>query len=192
MWTVMMAAMMLPSIAPVLLLYAATVRGSEPDARASSPTYALALGYLTMWALFSVGATVLQRVLTRALLLSSMMTLSSRAAAAAVLIGAGAYQLTPLKRSCLLACQSPLTFLMNKWRTGVAGAFRMGVEHGTYCLGCCWALMLLLFVGGVMNILVIAALAAFVLAEKLGWLGPRGARVTGVFLMASGLWIALR
>jgi predicted metal-binding membrane protein len=192
MWIAMMAAMMLPSAAPALLLYAAAVRRSEPHARASSQTYALAAGYLTVWALFSIGATVLQRVLTRQLLLSNMMALSSSTAGAVVLFVAGAYQLTPLKRACLHTCQSPLTFLMRKWRTGLAGAFRMGFEHGAYCLGCCWALMLLLFVGGVMNLLVIGALAAFVVAEKLGWLGPEGARVTGGFLIAIGVWIAVR
>jgi len=192
MWTVMMVAMMLPSIAPVLLLYAAAVRGGGADADARSQTYALALGYLTMWAVFSVGATVLQRVLTRQLLLSNMMVLSSSTAGAVLLFVAGAYQVTPLKRTCLHACQSPLAFLMRRWRSGLTGAFRMGLEHGAYCLGCCWALMLLLFVGGVMNLLVIGVLAAFVVAEKLGWLGPRGARVTGAFLIAIGVWTALR
>lgn len=191
MWVVMMAAMMLPSATPALLLYAAAVRRSEPHARARSQTYALVLGYLTIWALFSGAATLLQRVLTRQMLLSNMMALSSSTAAAIFLVVAGAYQLTPLKRACLHTCQSPLTFLMRTWRPGMIGAFRMGLEHGVYCLGCCWALMLLLFVGGVMNLLVIGALAAFVVAEKLGWLGTQAARVTGVILMAIGVWIAL-
>ena len=192
MWIVMMAAMMLPSIAPVLLLYGGTVRGGESPARAAGQTYALTLGYLTIWAVFSVGATVLQRVLARELLLSSMMVLSSRPASAGLLFVAGAYQLTPWKRACLQTCQSPLTFLMHKWRSGVGGAFRMGIEHGAYCLGCCWALMLLLFVGGVMNLFAIAAIAAFVVAEKLGWLGLQGTRITGACLIAAGAWMALR
>ena len=105
---------------------------------------------------------------------------------------AGAYQLTPLKHVCLRTCQSPLGFLMTRWRTGSSGAFRLGLEHGAYCVGCCWALMLLLFVGGVMNLTVIAALTVFVAVEKLVPLGLHGARISGVLLMAAGFWMIVR
>jgi predicted metal-binding membrane protein len=105
---------------------------------------------------------------------------------------AGVYQLTPLKRACLRQCQSPLGFLISRWRGGTAGAFRMGLEHGAYCVGCCWALMLLLFAGGVMNLVVIAALTVFVAFEKLAPLGVNGARVSGALLLVAGTWVLAR
>jgi len=102
------------------------------------------------------------------------------------------FQLTPIKHSCLRTCQSPLGFLMSRWRAGLSGAFMMGIEHGAYCVGCCWALMLLLFVGGVMNLTVIAALTAFVAFEKLAPLGMHGARISGLLLIAAGFWMLVR
>ena len=108
---------------------------------------------------------------------------------AALLFIAGIYQLTPIKQACLRACQSPLGFLVSRWRDGWSGALRMGIEHGAFCVGCCWALMLLLFAGGVMNLAVILALTAFVAFEKLAPLGPHGARVSGALLSAAGLWM---
>ena len=152
----------------------------------------MAAGYLTIWALFSVLATVAQRILVERLLLSPMMEMTSAAAGATVLILAGVYQLTPLKDSCLRACQSPLGFLMRRWRDGSRGAFRMGLEHGLYCLGCCWAMMLLLFVGGVMNLAVIGGLTAFVAVEKMRLLGRQGARISGIVLVVVGLWMFTR
>jgi predicted metal-binding membrane protein len=119
-----------------------------------------------------------------------MMT-TSQAVGAGLLIVAGVYQLTPLKLACLQKCQSPLSVMMHRWRSGVAGAFRMGIDHGAYCLGCCWALMLLLFAGGVMNLAVILALTAFVAFEKVGPFGAHGARVSGVLLIAAGTWMLL-
>ncbi len=139
--------------------------------------------------LFSLGATALQRMLTEMLLLSPMMEASSSRVSAALLFIAGIYQLTPIKQACLRACQSPLGFLVSRWRDGWSGALRMGIEHGAFCVGCCWALMLLLFAGGVMNLAVILALTAFVAFEKLVPLGPHGARVSGVLLLAAGLWM---
>ena len=124
--------------------------------------------------------------------MSPMMTLTSPRAGAALLVVAGVYQITPLKHACLRRCQSPLGFLMHHWRTGAGGAFRMGFEHGAYCLGCCWALMLLLFVGGVMNLAVIAALTAFVAFEKLSPFGAQTARVSGGLLIALGAWMLTR
>ncbi len=191
MWAVMMAGMMLPSAAPTVLLYGLAARRRSHGASATVQIYAIAIGYLVVWSGFSVLATVLQRVLAESQILSPMMELASRQAGAALLLVAGAYQLTPLKQACLQTCQSPLGFLMRRWRAGAAGAFRMGIEHGAYCLGCCWALMLLLFVGGVMNLIVIAALTVFVAFEKLGPFGAQGARVSGALLMAVGLWMAL-
>ena len=109
-----------------------------------------------------------------------------------VLLIAGVYQLTPIKRACLHTCRSPFVFLMSRWRTGLAGAFRMGLEHGALCVGCCWALMLLLFAGGVMNLTVIAALTALVAFEKLTPLGAKGAQISGVLLVAAALWMLVR
>ena len=191
MWAVMMTGMMLPSAAPAILMFGLAARRRH-SRQAAGLIYALAAGYLTIWALFSVLATVAQRILGERLLLSPMMEMTSAAAGATVLILAGAYQLTPLKDSCLRACQSPLGFLMRRWRDGSRGAFRMGLEHGLYCLGCCWALMLLLFVGGVMNLAVIGGLTAFVAVEKLRLLGRQGARISGIVLVVFGLWMFTR
>ena len=109
-----------------------------------------------------------------------------------MLILAGIYQLTPLKRACLRACQSPLGFLMSRWRNGSSGAFRLGLEHGAYCVGCCWALMLLLFAGGVMNLLVIVGLTAWVAVEKFAPFSRRGAEVSGAVMIALGSWMLMR
>jgi predicted metal-binding membrane protein len=180
MWAVMMTAMMLPSAVPTIVLV---------GGRAAS---FVTLGYLATWAAFSVGATLLQWQLMRWRILTPMMEVSSVRAGAALLAIAGVYQWTPLKRACLTTCQSPMAFLMRRWRSGRAGAFRMGVEHGAYCVGCCWALMLLLFAGGVMNLTVIAALTAFVAFEKLAPLGAWSARVSGMLLLGVAAWLALR
>ena len=191
MWAVMMVGMMLPSASPLLLMYGRVARRSV-QAVAALHIYALAAGYLAIWAVFSLGATAVQRWLAWLLLVSPMMETTSATVGAALLILAGGYQLTPLKRVCLRTCQSPLGFLVSHWRTGAAGAFRMGLEHGAYCVGCCWALMLLLFVGGVMNLAVILALTVFVAFEKLAPFGMQSAWISGVSLVAAGLWILVR
>jgi predicted metal-binding membrane protein len=191
MWAVMMAAMMLPSATPVLLLYGGAARRRDGAAGAQR-IYALAFGYVTAWALFSVAATVLQRVLAEQWVLSPMMEMTTSRASAAFLAIVGIYQLTPLKRACLGVCQSPLGFLMRRWHAGAAGAFRMGIEHGGYCVGCCWGLMLLLFVGGVMNLTVILALTALVALEKLTPIGLHVARVSGVLFLGMAVWMMLR
>ncbi|HEX4997521.1 MAG TPA: DUF2182 domain-containing protein [Terriglobia bacterium] len=191
MWAVMMTAMMLPSASPMLLLYGAIGRRSPITSPAGS-IYALAAGYLTVWTVFSLAATALQRALSNLLLMSSMMETASSTLGATFLLIAGIYQWTPIKYACLRTCQSPLGFLMGRWRAGLPGAFRMGLDHGLYCVGCCWALMLLLFVGGVMNLAVIAALTAFVAFEKLGPFGLNGARISGALLILSGLWFLAR
>jgi predicted metal-binding membrane protein len=191
MWAVMMTGMMLPSASPMLLLYGAIARRSS-QASAGRRIYAFAAGYLIVWTVFSLGATALQRVLAAVLLVSSMMETTSPAVGATLLLIAGLYQLTPLKLACLRTCQSPLGFLMSRWRNGLSGAFHMGLQHGTYCVGCCWAMMLLLFVGGVMNLAVIAALTAFVAFEKLAPFGVHGARISGVLLIIAGFWMIVR
>jgi predicted metal-binding membrane protein len=193
MWAVMMIGMMLPSATPMLLTYGFVARRSAAEASAASrQIYALAGGYLAVWALFSLGATALQRLLATQLVVSSMMEVTSSAVGATLLLIAGIYQLTPLKLACLRSCQSPFGFLMSHWRIGPTGAFRMGFEHGVLCVGCCWALMLLLFAGGVMNLAVIAALTAFVAIEKLTPFGTQGARIAGMLLIAAGLWMLVR
>ena len=194
MWAVMMAGMMLPSASPLLLLYGAAARrtGRGSGAGAWRQIYALATGYIVIWAIFSASATAAQRILSRLLIVSPMMTVTSRAATVAMLALAGLYQLTPLKRACLHACRSPLSFMMHRWRAGSIGAFRMGVDHGIYCVGCCWALMLLLFVGGVMNLTVIVALTVFVAIEKLLPIGAAAARVSGAALIAAAAWMLVR
>jgi predicted metal-binding membrane protein len=191
MWAVMMTGMMLPSASPVLLLYGVIARRSVQQS-AAPQIYALAAGYLVVWTIFSLGATALQRALAALLLVSPMMEITNPAGGAMLLLIAGVYQLTPIKHACLRTCQSPLGFVMSRWRNGLSGAFGMGLRHGTYCVGCCWALMLLLFVGGVMNLAVIAALTAFVAFEKLAPFGVHGARVSGVLLIAAGIWMIAR
>lgn len=192
MWAVMMAGMMLPAAAPTLLLHVGAARAQDPATGAGARVTALAGGYLMVWALFSAGATLLQWLLATRGLLSPMMEPARPVLGAALLALAGVYQLTPLKHACLRACRSPLAFLLGRQRPGWRGAFRLGISHGVYCLGCCWALMLLLFAGGVMNLAVIAALTGWVLVEKLLPFGDWGARVSGVLLIATAGWLLLR
>lgn len=185
MWSVMMVGMMTPSAAPVVLLFAAMRRGSGAP-RIPGGVFAFVAGYLLVWVFFSAGAALAQWALHQAALLSPMMTTSSAWLGAAILIAAGVYQLSPVKGTCLTHCRSPLGFLMSHWREGTAGALRMGIAHGTYCLGCCWALMCVLFVVGVMNLMWVAAMAIFVLIEKVGPWGTRVARAAGVAMIAAG------
>jgi predicted metal-binding membrane protein len=188
MWVVMMAGMMLPSAAPALLIYAAVVRKSPVGARARAQVHAFGAGYLLVWTAFSLVATVLQRLLARWLLLSPMMDLPDRRLGGALLILAGLYQFTPYKRACLRHCRAPAEFLTSHWRTGISGGFYLGWLHGFYCFGCCWALMLLLFVGGVMNLWWIAGLTFFVLLEKVAPFGGPGGRFFSLPLIALGAW----
>lgn len=183
MWVVMMMAMMLPAAAPMILLYTVIARKRHVGVAAPG---AFALGYIAVWSLFSVLAVTLQFGLEKASLLSSMMEMTSVVLAGVVLIAAGIYQWLPLKQACLQRCRSPLDFVLMHWREGRGGAFRMGVQHGMYCVGCCWGLMLLLFVGGIMNLAWIAALAFFVLLEKVTPMGSWLARVAGVLLIGWG------
>lgn len=192
MWLVMMCGMMLPSAAPTLLIYAAVVRRSAVGAAAVPRVYSFAAGYLAIWTGFSLLATVVQRLLADRLWLSPMMELESPVLGGGLLIAAGLYQLTPLKQRCLTSCQSPASFISRHWRSGRGGAWWMGLEHGLYCLGCCWVLMLLLFVGGVMNLVWIAAITIFVLIERVRPLALRGGLLSGIPLIAAGGWLLAR
>ena len=180
MWWVMMAAMMLPSAAPAILLYAnvRTMRGSDSPIAA---TWVFLSGYLALWLLFSIAAAIAQRLLT-----GPSMALDSRPGEAAVLIAAGLYQLSPLKGACLRQCRAPAQFISRHWRPGWTGALRLGLLHGAYCVGCCWLLMALLFVGGVMNLLYVVAIALLVAIEKLAPRGKWIGQVTGLALIVWG------
>jgi len=190
MWWIMMVAMMLPSAAPTILLYTKAAAG---DRRAGRPaTESFLLGYLLSWGGFSLFATLLQMVLERSGLLVQMhMTLNSHRLSAGVLIAAGLYQLSPLKETCLRHCRSPAHFLTRHYRAGASGALRMGIIHGSYCVGCCWLLMALLFVGGVMNLVWIALLTLLVAGEKLLPLGRSFATVAGLGCIAWGAYILI-
>lgn len=146
-----------------------------------------ALGYLAVWTGFSGVATLVQWALHAAALLSSTMAAGSPRMAGTILFAAGVYQLTPAKSACLTQCQSPLGFLMGHWRDGNVGAFTMGLRHGVYCLGCCWALMAVLFAVGVMNLLWVAALTVFILAEKVGRSGAIVSRIGAIVLLGWGV-----
>lgn len=187
MWTIMMAAMMLPSAAPAILLVLALTR-QRGDAHAAHASGLFAVGYLAVWGGFSLIATGFQWALDRAGLLSEQMASASVMLAAALLIVAGIYQWTPWKRACLRHCRSPLEYLTRFWRQGTFGPLRAGARHGAFCLGCCWMLMALLFVGGLMNILWIAGLALLVLVEKLLPPGPRVSQLPGLVLIGWGGW----
>lgn len=187
MWAIMMVAMMLPSAAPMVLLYARVARHAERQGRAVASTTAFASGYFSLWILFSVLAVALQFGLERAGLMSTMMASRSVPLSGALLIAAGLYQLSPLKGACLRHCRSPAAFFASHWRPGATGAWRMGLAHGAYCVGCCAVLMLLLFVGGVMNLVWIAGLALFVALEKYAPFGEAAARATAALLIAAGL-----
>jgi predicted metal-binding membrane protein len=186
MWWIMMIAMMLPSAAPMLLLFARVNRKEKARSQPYVPTAIFAAGYVSAWGAFSAIAAGLQWGLERFGLLS-MMVSTSVWLGGAILIAAGVWQLTPIKNVCLRHCRSPWSFLMAGWRPGRLGALWMGMTHGLYCLGCCWFLMTLLFFGGVMNLYWIIGLALFIVMEKVM---PRGywiSRIAGVALITWGV-----
>ncbi len=186
MWTVMMVAMMVPSAAPMILIFAAVNRRRRKQQVSYVPTSVFLLGYLVVWFAFSVLATVAQWEIHAISLLSPMMANTNPILGGVLLLVAGIYQWTPLKHACLSRCRSPLGFVLNDWREGRRGAFLMGLKHGGYCTGCCWSLMALLFVAGVMNLLWVAAIAGFILLEKVAPAGDRLGRVAGVMLAGWG------
>jgi predicted metal-binding membrane protein len=190
MWWIMMIAMMLPSAAPTALLFAAIKRQQE-SAAPQSGTGIFIAGNLAVWGLFSLVATLAQWGLEQSGLISIGMAGGSPVLAGIILLSAGLYQLTPFKIACLRHCQSPVLFLSTHWSPGMAGAFRMGLVHGAYCLGCCWFLMALLFVGGVMNPVWIAGIAVYVALEKMLAVGPWLSRITGATLASAGAFVLL-
>jgi predicted metal-binding membrane protein len=191
MWWIMMIAMMTPSAAPTILLYARVHRSAAAQGQfrdEAAPIGAFAAGYLTVWLGFAIVATALHWALERAGLVSTMMMGSrSRWLSGAVLITAGLYQLSPLKNVCLAQCRAPASFLARHWRPHASGALRLGARHGVYCVGCCWMLMTLLFVGGVMNLIWIAALTTMVLIERVLPRGQWIGRSAGVALAGWGV-----
>lgn len=192
MWAVMMVAMMVPSAAPMILAFLSTNHRRRTAARPLVPVGVFLAGYLAVWTAFSALATLAQWALHKAALLSPAMAATSPALNGALLLAAGVFQWTPLKGACLKGCRSPLSFLMSEWRDGSAGAFVMGLRHGFYCLGCCWILMALLFVAGVMNLLWVAVIALFVMAEKILARGELVGRITGAALVAAGVVLIVR
>ena len=189
MWWVMMTGMMLPSALPMTLTFATVSRRRRELGTRYVPTAVFVAGYLLAWGAFSLAATAAQWALEHTALMSPMMRLSSPLVGGLVFVAAGVYQLTPLKHVCLRRCRSPLAFVLERWHEGTAGAFRMGAVHGAYCLGCCALLMALLFIGGVMNLLWAAAIAAWVLVEKLLPRGEALARAAGVMAILFGAWM---
>ncbi len=187
MWVVMMVAMMTPSAAPMILIFAGVNRRRQKQQVPYVPTSVFLLGYLVVWAAFSVLATAAQWGLHAVSLLSPMMVSTSPVLGGILLLIAGIYQWTPLKHACLSKCRSPLGFVLNEWREGRWGAFLMGLKHGSYCTGCCWSLMALLFIAGVMNLLWVAAIAGFILLEKVAPAGHRMGRAAGVLMVAGGV-----
>lgn len=187
MWVIMMTGMMVPTAIPMALVYAAVARKAEKQGVSLVPTWTFVSGYVVMWGVFSLAATLAQWGLDEAALLSPMMVSTSPAFGAALLVVAGIYQLTPMKDACLRHCRAPAHFIAQSWRPGAWGAFRMGVEHGTYCIGCCWILMGLLFFGGVMSLAWIAGITLFVLLEKVLPLGKLGGLIAGGGMTLCGL-----
>jgi predicted metal-binding membrane protein len=187
MWAVMMVAMMTPSAAPMILMFAGVNRRRQEQQVPYVPTSVFLVGYLVVWAAFSVVATTAQWGLHAVSLLSPMMVSTSPVLGGILLLIAGLYQWTPLKHACLSKCRSPLGFVLNEWREGRRGAFLMGLKHGSYCTGCCWSLMALLFVAGVMNLLWVAAIAGFILIEKVAPAGQRMGQAAGVLMVAGGV-----
>ncbi len=187
MWSVMMVAMMAPSVAPMMMTFAMVNRRRKERCAPYVPVAVFLLGYIIVWTAFSALATTAQFWLTSVRLLSMSMASTSPVFAGGLLIGVGLFQWTPWKQQCLTHCAGPLQFLTSAWREGGSGALRMGLQHGLFCLGCCWAVMALLFVAGVMNLLWVAALSLFVLAEKLA---PRFvSRPGGAAMAAVGAWL---
>jgi len=187
MWSVMMVGMMLPSATPAILMYGSMSRKQSGDRPILPSVWLFTAGYLLVWAGFSVAATVLQAFLVSNALLTPMMASASHWLTGGLLVAAGIYQWLPVKSVCLEKCRAPLQFFLFHWRPGRLGALRMGAEHGAFCLGCCWVLMLLLFTLGVMNLLWVALIAGFILVEKLLSAGAHADRIAGIGLVIAGV-----
>jgi predicted metal-binding membrane protein len=192
MWAVMMAAMMLPTALPMVLAFARMQSADRNQGAGWMPVILFSSGYAVAWAGFSLAAALLQAGLTNHALVSPMMMKTTSASlAGGILILAGAYQFTSLKQSCLKQCRSPISFLMTQWRSGNRGALLMGTMHGVFCVGCCWALMGLLFVAGVMNTVWIIIISLYVLVEKTVPSGERLSKLLGAVMLGMGLWFII-
>lgn len=191
MWTVMMVAMMVPSTTPMVLMFASINRKRRERLDPIAPTGMFLLGYIVAWAWYSALATLGQWGLHSAALLSPSMVSSSPILGGVLLLAAGIFQFTPLKYACLTRCRSPLGFILNEWQEGIRGAFIMGFRNGNYCVICCWALMSLMFVAGVMSLLWMAVIAAFVLVEKVAPGGRWVSRISGLLLILWGSWMLM-
>lgn len=189
MWTIMMIAMMLPSALPFVWAFGGEHRRRQEHDLPYVPAVVFLAGYFALWTAFSGLAAALQLALHDAAMLSARVSAASSVFAGAILLAAGVYQWTPFKAACLRHCRSPLSFLLSDWREGSWGAFRMGAEHGLFCLGCCWLLMLLPFAGGVMNPAWMAAIAVFILIEKAAPGGPWFGKAAGAALAFAGIWM---
>jgi predicted metal-binding membrane protein len=191
MWAVMQVAMMSPTAVPMILMHGKIERHRQPG---KVPFFRIALfffGYVILWALFSAVFAVLQIGLRSAALLSPTMGSASPLLSGGILIAAGLFQFSHLKQACLKQCRSPVTYLMTEWRNGRVGALFMGLKHGAHCVGCCWVIMALLFVAGVMNLFWMAAITTFVLIEKLAARGEYFGRIVGVGLIIWGTLIII-
>ncbi len=186
MWAVMMAGMMIPSAAPVILLHDLITRRQGPKNWSLASTGAFTAGYLLIWSLFGLLAALAQGILVEFTLLTESMASASEVLTGILLIAAGLYQWTPTKRACLAHCRSPILFLARRWRPGGWGALGMGLEHGAYCLGCCWALMGILFAVGIMNLVWVAAISVLVLIERVAPFGAIVRAGTGILLVVLG------
>lgn len=191
MWSVMMVAMMVPSAAPMVLTFATIQRRRNNTQGPFGPTTLFLLGYLVIWVAFSALATAAQLSLQSAALMSPATMSIGTALGSLLLIIAGIYQFTPFKQACLHHCRTPFSYFLNNWRDGLGGAFHMGAHHGAFCLGCCWFLMALLFVAGVMNLLWVAFLSIIVLLEKVTPFGTAIGYGAGIVFAGWGIWLAV-
>ncbi|MBS9402627.1 DUF2182 domain-containing protein [Halomonas sp. TRM85114] len=191
MWSVMMIAMMLPSAGPMILTYTRVYQKRRANGSALVPTWLFVVGYLTIWVGFAIFAALAQWSLHQSTLLSSAMGHVGPLLGGSLLIMAGAFQFSGLKQACLGKCRTPLSFLTTEWREGRTGAFTMGLRHGAFCTGCCWALMLLMFVGGVMSLVWMVALAVYLLTEKLLPRADDISRLVGGLLVLAGIALPL-
>lgn len=189
MWFVMMIAMMIPSVAPLILIFSMVNRKKKQEHNPFVSSHYLLAGYLIIWAIFSLLATVLQWLFQNLNWLNPDMVVTDKTVGGIILIVAGIFQFTPLKRQCLKHCQTPVSFIHTHWKEGRSGALKMGIKNGMYCLGCCWVLMLVLFVSGIMNLLWIVMISLFVLIEKLLPRFPWVSWLAGAALIVYGVWV---